>query len=268
MSHQPPPRQGALRAHEFTRIAVEWPSDGLALATLDRPERLNAVDHALHRELADLFRLVEIDPEVRALVITGRGSGFSVGGDLEMMEETAASSERVLDMLADGRRVITSLLDCRKPIVSAVNGMAMGLGCQVALLSDVTIAAERANFSDGHIRAGVAAGDGGALIWPLLVGMARAKRYLMTGDTLSAQEAVEIGLILEAVADEDLHARALEWGRRLADGPTEAIAFTKLVLNQWLRLGQLISLDFGLAGESLNLLTADARDRISALKEG
>jgi enoyl-CoA hydratase len=142
----------------------------------------------------------------------------------------------------------------------------MGLGCQLALLADITVAGKRAAFSDGHMVAGIAAGDGGALIWPLLVGLAQSKRYLLTGDTLNAEHAQSIGLIAEVVDDDQLEPRALEWAERLVAAPSEAIGFTKLVLNQWLRLGALIGLDSGLAGESLGLLSPEARLRVAELR--
>lgn len=256
-----------LATHQFTHIRVEVASDGVARALLDRPERLNAVDHDLHRDLADLFAVADRDPEVAALLVTGAGRAFSVGGDLKMMESAGATAEGVLEMLADGRRVITSLLDCRKPIVTAVKGPAMGIGCQIALLADVCVAAESAGFSDGHAIAGVAAGDGGALIWPLLVGMAQSKRFLLTGETMSSDEAMRLGLIAERVSDDELMTTAENWAHRLAEGPREAIAQTKLILNQWLQLGRLISLDYGLAAESLNFLTEDAKQRIAHLRQ-
>jgi enoyl-CoA hydratase len=256
-----------LADHAFERLTVDFPTEGIAVARFDRPDRLNAVDHVMHREFATLFRVTELDASVRALVITGNGRAFSVGGDLAMMDETMASTENVLALLADGRRVITSLLDCRKPVIAAVNGVAMGIGCQLALLADITIAGRRAAFSDGHMVAGIAAGDGGALIWPMLVGMANAKRYLLTGDTLSAERAKEIGLVVEVVEDDELESSALAWAERLAAFPAEAVGFTKLALNQWLRVGQLIGLDFGLVGESLNMLSGDARRRVAELRE-
>jgi enoyl-CoA hydratase len=267
LSSVPLPETPRVQDEPFTSIAVETTSEGVVIARLNRPDRLNAVDHVMHRELAKLFHLTELDQEARALLLTGNGRGFSVGGDLEMMDETMASTGDVIALLSDGRRVITSLLDCRKPIVAAVNGVAMGIGCQIALLSDITIAGRRAKFSDGHMIAGIAAGDGGALVWPLLVGLAQAKRYLLTGDTLDAERALEIGLIAEVVDDDALEDVALAWARRLAAAPAEAIGFTKLVLNQWLRLGALIGLDFGLTGESLNLLSPEARQKVAELRQ-
>lgn len=256
-----------MRRPAFETLALEVDEGGVALVHFDRPERLNAVDDRLHRELAELFRTIDLDREIRAAVLTGRGAGFSVGGDLAMMDERSRSAEAVLELMADGRRVIAALLDCSKPIVSAVNGIAMGVGCQVAVLSDVAIASHRARFSDGHMIAGVVAGDGAALVWPLLVGMARTKRYLLTGDAMTGAEAAELGLVLEAVDHDALLPTALDWARRLAGEPREAVRLTKLLLNQWLRLGQLISLDHGLAAESLTFLTADARARISGLRD-
>ena len=249
----------------YATIRLEKRPDGVAVATLNRPEKLNAVDGDLHHELTTLPRDADGDRDVRALVITGAGRAFCAGGDFS--PGSAPLGSRGTSAFEEGRRVVDHLLECSKPVVSAVNGYAMGLGATVALLCDVVVAARSAVFADTHVVMGIGAGDGGQLIWPLLVGVNRAKYYLMTGDRVSAEEAERIGLVNFVVDDAELMPRALAIATRLAQGPSQAIAASKGAINQWMRSISASVLPHSLALESACFGSADNREAVAALNE-
>ena len=222
-----------LEQTNYSAIVIEKRGDGVALATLNRPERLNAVDGALHHELTTLPRDFDSDRDMRALVITGAGRAFCSGGDFS--PGSTPTGSRGITAAEEGRRVVDHLLECTKPIISAVNGYAMGLGATVALLADVVVAGRSAVFADTHVAMAIGAGDGGQLIWPLLVGVNKAKYFLMTGDRVGADEAERIGLVNFVVDDALLLDTALGIAARLAAGPTQAIAASKAGVNAWMR---------------------------------
>ncbi|MEK7217371.1 MAG: enoyl-CoA hydratase/isomerase family protein, partial [Chloroflexota bacterium] len=209
--------------------------DGVLTVTLNRPERLNAVDRETHRSLEDLWDDVAGDANVRAVVLTGAGRAFCAGGDVRAMAERsgAATVTTVSPFMGGGgvqpgaRRLILNMLEVNQPIIAALNGDTIGLGATIALLSDITIAADTARIGDPHVRVGLVAGDGGAVIWPLLIGIHKAKELLMTGRLISAVEAERIGLINEVHPLADVLPAAQELARSLADGPTMA-EFQKL----------------------------------------
>jgi enoyl-CoA hydratase len=215
-------------------MLFELKSDGVLWITLNRPEKLNAADAAMHQAFAELWPMIDRDPDVRVVVLTGAGRAFSAGGDLTRVENAFGDYEQIVAILDETRDIVYNLVRFSKPIISAINGVAVGAGVVVALLSDISIMAEGARLGDGHIRMGVAAGDHGAILWPLLCGMAKAKYYLMTGEMVSGKEAERIGLVSLCVPDAELLARATEISTRLAAGPRDAIKFTKRTLNQWL----------------------------------
>ena len=242
--------------------------DGVAIVTMNRPEVFNATDRRLHNELSRIWLDLGQDDEVRAVVITGAGEAFSAGGDFDMIEESFHHPELVLDVFfTEARDIVYNMLNLDKPIVSAINGAAVGAGLAVALMADISIASERARLTDGHIRLGVAAGDHACIIWPLLCGLAKAKYYLLTSDFIDGREAERIGLVSMCVPHEQLMDRALEVARRLADGPQRAIRWTKRALNQWLRLGGVVSFDFSLAAEMLTFFGEDVREGLASLRE-
>ncbi|MFN0145181.1 MAG: enoyl-CoA hydratase-related protein, partial [Dehalococcoidia bacterium] len=185
-----------LRQEDYETIKIEK-QDGVAILTLNRPERLNAVNGAMHSELSTIFLDVQADPDVRAAVITGAGRAFCAGGDFGPASNMRPKSG--VSMMQEARRIVDNLLDCEKPIVAAVNGAAAGLGATVALMCDVVIASRNARIGDPHVKMGITAGDGGAVIWPLLVGVNRAKYMLMTGDLIPADEAMAMGLVNRVV---------------------------------------------------------------------
>ncbi len=251
-----------LEPSSFTTIDIDKRDNGVAIATLNRPERLNAVNGTMHHELAGICRAADADPDVKVLVFTGAGRAFCAGGDFGPDSEV---THRIT--LEDARMIVDHLLEAHIPIISAVNGYAMGLGATVALLCDVVVAAESAVFADTHVKLGIGAGDGGQVIWPFLMGVNRAKYYLMTGDRLDAAEAERLGLVNFVVPDDELMDRALEIADRLAAGPSLAIAASKVPINNWLRTVSAQVLPLSLSMEGATMRSADAREAAQAFQE-
>jgi len=250
---------------DFQHIVFTRPQPNLLWLILNRPEALNAADRRLHTELVEVWKTIERDPSVHVAVVTGAGRAFSAGGDLKLVEDAYRDPEEILRLLDEARDLVYNLLRCDKPIVSAINGPAVGAGLVVALLADISIAAESARLADGHVRMGVAAGDHAALIWPLLVGMAKAKYYLMTSEFVDGREAERLGLVSLCVPDDQLQAKALEVAQKLANGPRHAIRFTKRALNQWLwQAGPIF--DHSLALEMLGFFHEDMRAGVEGLR--
>lgn len=250
---------------DYQHILFERREPHIMWLTLNRPNVLNAADARLHTELIEVWRALERDPDVYVVVITGAGRAFSAGGDLQLVEDAAGNYDEVLRILDEARDLVYNILHCSKPIISAINGPAVGAGLVVALLADISIAGESARLADGHVRMGVAAGDHAAIIWPLLCGMARAKYYLMTSDFVSGREAERLGLVSLCVPDAELHAKALAVAQDLARGPRHAIKFTKRALNQWLLAAGPI-FDHSLALEMLNFFGPDMLAGVAALR--
>ncbi len=239
--------------------------EGVLTVSLNRPEKLNAVNAQVHTELSWLWRDVAADDAVRAVVLTGTGDAFSAGGDLDWFKNMTPAA---LDTLfTEARTIVIDMLQVSQPIVAAVNGAATGLGATIALLSDIIYASEDAVIADTHVLAGIGAGDGGAIIWPWLCGMARAKEYLMTGDKISAQEAERIGLVNHVVAAGDLLSTAHKMAKRLAHGPRLAIRATKLPMNKILCDTANLVFDYSLALEKECFHSADHRECVNAFLE-
>lgn len=254
-----------MQYHEFQHILFEKREPNILWLTLNRPEVLNAANVRLHTELVEVWQTIDRDPDVHVAVVTGAGRAFSAGGDLQMVEDAYRNYDEVLRILDEARDLVYNMLHCRKPIISAINGAAVGAGLVVALLADISIAAESARLADGHVRMGVAAGDHAAIIWPLLVGMAKAKYYLMTSDFLSGKEAERLGLVSLCVPDDDVLAKAEAIARELATGPRHAIRFTKRALNQWLlQAGPIF--DHSLALEMLGFFGEDMMAGVNGLR--
>ena len=250
----------------YQHLLVEK-KDGVALLTMNRPEVLNATNFKLHNELSRIWLDLGADPEVRATVITGSGNAFSAGGDFEMIEKSIGNAEAVAATMQEAGDIVHNMINLDKPVVSAINGVAVGAGLAVALLAEISIASEDARITDGHIRLGVAAGDHATVIWPLLCGMAKAKYYLLTCDFLDGLEAERIGLVSKAVPADQLMSTAMEVARKLAAGPQPAIRWTKRALNQWLRQAAINSFDYSLAMEMMGFFGADIREGLLALQE-
>jgi enoyl-CoA hydratase len=250
----------------YQHLLVEK-KDGIALLTINRPESLNSTNFRLHYELSKIWLDIAEDEEVRVALITGAGRAFSAGGDFEVVEKAQGNAEVVGQIMKEARDIVHNMINCDKPIISAINGVAVGAGLAVALLADISIASETARFTDGHTRLGVAAGDHAAVIWPLLVGMAKAKYYLLTCDMLDAKEAERIGLVSMVVPPDQLMPKAMEVARKLSTGAQTAIRWTKHSLNQWLRAAAHTSFDYSLALEMLGFFGADVREGVKALQE-
>lgn len=253
-----------LVADTYETIQITRPAPGVALATLNRPERLNAVDGTLHHELTRLPREFDADTEAKALVITGAGRGFCAGGDFQAGGFETGNDLAVIDA---GRMIVDHILECRKPIISAVNGYAMGLGASLALLCDVVIAARSAVIADTHILMGAGAGDGGQVIWPLLMGVNRAKYFLMTGDRLDAEEAERLGLVNFVVDDDKVVDRAIEIAVRLTALSPSAVMASKVPINNWIRIQSAQILPLSLAMESASIQSPDFRKVQAAFQE-
>jgi enoyl-CoA hydratase len=239
--------------------------DTVLIVSLNRPEALNAINADLHTELSHVFADIALDQETHVVVLTGKGRAFSAGGDIKWFQDMTPSQ---LDALfIEARKIIVDLLEVQQPIIAAVNGPATGLGATLALFSDIIFAADNARIGDPHVRVGVVAGDGGAMIWPWLVGAARAKEFLLTGDLLTAAEAERIGLINRVVPADQLMATALALAQRLATGPIQAIRGTKASVNKILRETVNLVLDTSLALERHCFSTADHKEAIQAFVE-
>lgn len=239
----------------------------LLRATFSRPESMNAIDHLAHVELVRFIGEVSKDPETDVVILSGAGRAFSAGGDLDYMQEMIDQPQLFLDGMVDMKRLIFSILDCPKPLIAKVNGPAVGLGATIALLCDVIFAATHAKIGDPHVRVGLVAGDGGAVIWPHVLGHARAKEYLMTGRLMTAVEAERIGLINHTVPAEDLDRVVDDFARELLQGATRAIQWTKLSVNLGLKQLAQTVMDASSAYEGLSNQTADHREAVQALRE-
>jgi enoyl-CoA hydratase len=250
----------------YERLRIDWAAPGVLRVTISTPGRLNAVDMTGHRELAEIWRDIDADDEVRAVVVRGEGTAFSAGGDLAMIEEMMSDHAVRTRVFGEARDIVYNVLNCGKPVVSAIQGPAVGAGLAVALLADISVAGRTARIIDGHTRLGVAAGDHAAIVWPLLCGLAKAKYYLLLCETLTGEEAERIGLVSLCVDDDEVHDRALEIAGRLADGSAEALRFTKYALNNWLRLAG-PAFDASLAMEFLGFTGADVREGVAAVRE-
>jgi enoyl-CoA hydratase len=250
----------------YQHLLFDRSDDGVLLITLNRPERLNAADEVMHGELARVWRDVAADDQARVAVVTGAGRAFSAGGDLAMVERMTGDYQRVARMLTEMSDLVYNLVNCDTPVVSAVNGAAVGAGLVVALLADISICADDARLGDGHVRLGVAAGDHAAIIWPLLCGLAKARYYLLTGEMVTGAEAERIGLVSKAVPADRVLPEAIAVARTLAAGPQHAIRLTKRALNNWLRAAGPI-FDVSAAYEMLTFLGPDLPEGAAALRE-
>ncbi len=256
-----------MKYEDFEFLCFEHAADGVLLITINRPQAMNATNGRLHWELTKIWAVVNEDPATRVAVITGAGDkAFSAGGDLEWISGMVGQPERVAAVMQEAADIVYNMLACDKPIISAINGVAVGAGLAVALLADISIMAENARFTDGHVRLGVGAGDHAAIIWPLLCGMAKAKYYLMTADFIDGREAERIGLVSLCVPSTELRAKAIDVAKRLAAGSQPAIRFTKKSLNNWLRMAGPI-FDNSLALEMLCFLGPDAQAGVAAVRD-
>jgi enoyl-CoA hydratase/carnithine racemase len=243
--------QGVYDTFEF--LQIERAKPGILVATLNRPEKLNALRRGDHDEVTRLLRVVADDDDTNVLVFRGAGRSFCVGGDLGLVEETVRGDYRAkLSTQRMARDLVQAQVDLDKPVVVAVQGMCSGAGAALALLCDIIIAERSARFADGHVRHGMAAGDGGVLTLPLAMGIVKAKRYLLSGDWFSADEAERCGLVTEVVDDGEAFVKAMEWAGRLSELNPAGVQLTKRALNGWLSHGMTTAFNVGLAFETLS----------------
>lgn len=232
----------------------------------DTPGRTNSLDATKHRELAEIWRDVEGDPDVSCVLLRGEGGAFSAGGDFDMISAITTDPEARLRTWKEARDLVYNMLHFSKPVVSAIEGPAVGAGLVAAMLADICVAGRKARIVDGHTRLGVAAGDHAAIVWPLLCGMAKAKYYLMLCDTLTGEEAERIGLVARCVDDAEVVETARGLARRLSEIAPSALRWTKLSLNNWMRMAG-PTFDASLALEFLGFAGPEAREGLAALKE-
>jgi enoyl-CoA hydratase len=255
-----------MRPEDFKTLRFERVGSVLKV-TIDHPRsELNAVDDELHRDLTALFAGLRRESEARAVVLTGRGRAFSAGGDFHWFP-TLQEPGRLDPLRRDAKQMIWDLLDVELPIVAAVNGHAIGLGASIALLCDVIFIADTATIADPHVRVGLVAGDGGAAIWPLAVGPARAKQYLLTGDPLTAAEAERIGLVNRVLPAADLEREAMRFAQRLADGAPLAVRYTKMAVNKIVKDALNVAFDASTALEIVTFRSEDHLEALAAIRE-
>jgi len=254
------------RYARFDQLRFETIAPRILRVTMSTPGKLNAVGHEMHAQLAGVWREIDADPDVDVVVVRGAGEGFSSGGDLDLVSDMADDFEVRARVLGEARDLVYNVINCSKPIVSAIHGPAVGAGLVVGLLADVSIAAKSARIIDGHTRLGVAAGDHAAIVWPLLCGMAKAKYYLLLCEPVSGEEAERIGLVAMCVEDHELEEASLRVARKLAQGSQTAVRWTKYALNNWLRSAG-PAFDASLALEFLGFGGPDVREGIASLRE-
>jgi enoyl-CoA hydratase len=243
-------------------------ADGaVRIVTLNRPQALNAADEGLHRELASIWPELDADPETRAIVLTGAGGAFSGGGDLHLLRRMTHDTEVRAAIMAEAAEIVQGMTSVRVPIIAAVNGPAVGLGCSLASMSDIVLVEEQAYFADPHVALGLVAADGGAVMWPLLTSLLRAKEYILLGDRLSAADAVQIGVANRVVPTGTSVDAAVTLGHRVAALPSQSVRETKAVLNQAVRNAVDSLLPRALASESVSFDEPAFRANLEKLLE-
>ena len=250
----------------YPSLELDRPARHVLRLTLRAAGRLNAVSGAMHGELAAVWKTIDKDDETRAVIVRGADGAFSSGGDLDLVLEMANDPEARARVFHEARDLVYNVIDCSKPIVSAITGPAVGAGLAVGLLADISIATPAARIVDGHTKLGVAAGDHAAIVWPLLCGLAKAKYHLLLCEPMDGIEAERIGLVSLCVAEDELESRALAIATRLAEGSQPAIRHTKLALNNWLRAAG-PAFDASLALEFLDLAGPDVHEGVAAVRE-
>jgi enoyl-CoA hydratase len=254
------------RYAQFSRLLIDRPHPRVLRVVMNRPDKLNAADADMHSNLTEIWRAIDADRSVNAVLLTGAGKAFSAGGDLDLIDNMIKDFDTRMRVWKEARDMVYNLINCSKPVVSAINGAAVGAGLVLAILADVSIAARSARLIDGHTKLGVAAGDHAAIIWPLLCGMAKAKYHLLLCEPVTGEEAERIGLVSLAVPDAELQTRALDIAVRLAEGAPNAIRWTKYALNNWLRAAGPI-FDASLGMEFLGFSGPELPEGAAALRD-
>jgi enoyl-CoA hydratase len=251
---------------DYQTLRIDRQPSGVTEVVLNNPERLNSVDVDGHRELTHVWTDLDADPGTKVVLLRAEGRAFSAGGDFSLIEAMMNDPAVHRRTLREARDLVRNIIECSKPIVSVINGVAVGAGLAAALLADIPIAGRSARILDGHTTLGVSAGDHAVLIWPLLVGMAKAKYHLLTNEPIDGTEAERLGLVAKVVDDDRLLDEARQIAERLAKGSAEALSWTKHTLNHWLRSAY-PAFDASVAYEFLGFLGPDPREGLSAIRE-
>ena len=252
--------------HKYGTLLFEKRNTVLTV-TLNRPDKLNAIDGAMHEELSHVFEDINRDQATDIVILTGAGRAFCAGGDVDWLQSLIDDPWAWETLSEEGKRSMMSILDCRQPVIAKVNGAAAGLGATLALYCDIIMAADTARIGDPHVKVGLTAGDGGSGIWPYLIGFARAREFLYTGEMLSADRAADIGLINRSVPADELDHVVREFADNLAEGAIRAIQWTKQAINAPLKQIVSANLDYSLSLESKSNLTEDHQEGINALRQ-
>ena len=254
-------------SHYDVPDALEVLIDGpVRVVHLNRPDDLNATNHELHQGLAELFPQIDADADARAVVLTGNGRAFSAGGDFNYLDELIRDAALRKESLTHGRQIVTGMSGCRVPIVAAVNGPAVGLGCSLVALSDIVFMAESTHLADPHVLLGLVAADGGPVTWPLMMSLQLAKEYALTGDQIPAKRAAEIGLVNHVCPDDEVLDQALACAHRIAKLPQRAVEDTKRIINMHLERAILATLDFALSAEDRSFTSPELRANVDRLQ--
>lgn len=249
----------------FPSLQFAQPEAGVLEIVISNPRHLNAADASMHRDLASVWRDIDVDATVQVVLIRGEGEHFSSGGDFSLIEQMIADDATLVRVWKEASDLVYNLINCSKPVVSAIRGTAVGAGLAVALLADVSVAGRDVKIIDGHTRLGVAAGDHSVIIWPLLCGLAKARYYLLTNEPLTGEEAERIGLVARCVPNDEVYSTALGVARKLAQTSASAVRWTKYALNNWLRQAG-PSFDTSLALEFLGFRLGDVKAGLEAVR--
>lgn len=251
------------RYKAYHKLQIDRPADGILKITFNRPESYNSVDAETHTQITHIWKDIDADPSVRAVIVTGAGKAFSAGGDFSLVGKMLDDHNQRMASWKEAKDLVYNVINCNKVIISAINGPAVGAGLVVGILADVSIAGKSARIVDGHTRLGVAAGDVACIIWPLLCGMAKAKYHLLTCRPVNGEEAERIGLVSMCVDDDKLQDTAMEIATELANGAQSAIRWTKYSLNNWLRMAG-PTFDASTALEMLGFAGGEAREGLAS----
>lgn len=254
------------RYARFDALKIEWAAPSVLLVAFNRAERRNALDDTTHRQISEIWLEIDTDPEVRVVLVRGQGADFSAGGEPELVIDMFDDPQQRRRTMREAQRLVYNMVNCEKPIVSAMRGLVVGGGLAVGILSDISIAAKDARLMDGHVRIGLAAGDHAVLIWPLLCGLAKAKYHVMMNLPLSGEEAERIGLVSAAVDDAELDRTALDAAVTLARYPADAVQKTKYAFNSWLRSAS-AQFDLSHAFEEMSFQTEEAAQIVEKIRD-